>query len=66
MCDVADSSLGLNVGSNGDLTVVSDVYMFDYQLIPKPGCIKTGPWVATYGPEDARLFWTVSATAGRS
>jgi hypothetical protein len=56
--------MGLDMNAQGGLTVVSDAYMFDYQLIPKPGCIKSGGWVATYGAEDARLFWTVSVEFG--
>jgi hypothetical protein len=61
----ADLSFGLNVRPDGSIYATTKAHAIDYQLIPREGCEITGHWVATYGVEDARIFWTVSAIASR-
>jgi hypothetical protein len=46
--------------SYGELVTVTPAQTLDLPMAPKEGCLWTGEWVATYGAEDPRLFWTVS------
>ncbi|BEI82534.1 hypothetical protein CcaverHIS002_0304020 [Cutaneotrichosporon cavernicola] len=53
---------GLDVRHDGSLVVVTKAHALDYQMIPQEVCKVTGHWVATYGPEDSRIFWTDAGT----
>lgn len=51
---------GMNMSSDGSLHPVTVAQTLDLPMTPKKGCERFGHWVATYGAEDPRLFWTVS------
>ncbi|KAK8864628.1 hypothetical protein IAR55_001878 [Kwoniella newhampshirensis] len=55
-------AFGLNITSEGHLFAVTPGQTLDIPMAPKEGCISVGPWVATYGAEDPRLFWTDAGT----
>lgn len=57
---IADLSFGLNIKLDGSLHAVTEAHALDYQQIPRKACEVSGLWIATYGIEDARIFWTVS------
>lgn len=57
---VDEGRMGLNMTSYGELVTVTPGQTLDLPMAPKEGCLWTGQWVATYGAEDPRLFWTVS------
>jgi hypothetical protein len=50
----------MNMSSDGSLHPVTVAQTLDLPMTPKKGCERFGVWVATYGAEDPRLFWTVS------
>ncbi|KAK8850335.1 hypothetical protein IAR55_004252 [Kwoniella newhampshirensis] len=55
-------AFGLNITSEGKLHVVSPAQTIDIPMAPKAGCLPTKHFVATYGAEDPRLFWTDAGT----
>ncbi|WVF67412.1 hypothetical protein IAT40_002168 [Kwoniella sp. CBS 6097] len=55
-------ALGLNITTEGKLFAVTPGQTLDFPMIPTQGCLGAGPWVATYGAEDPRLFWTDAGT----
>nr|XP_031862412.1 uncharacterized protein CI109_001909 [Kwoniella shandongensis]KAA5529484.1 hypothetical protein CI109_001909 [Kwoniella shandongensis] len=55
-------AFGLNITSEGHLFAVTPGQTLDIPMAPKEGCISAGVWVATYGAEDPRLFWTDAGT----
>lgn len=57
---VADYRFGLNYTTEKGLHRVTLAQTLDIQNIPREACEVNGMFVATYGTEDARLFWTVS------
>lgn len=61
----AAHSFSLNVRLDGSLVAATKAHAMDYQLVAREGCEITGHWVATYGVEDARIFWTVSPSGKR-
>ncbi|KAL7418725.1 hypothetical protein Q5752_006408 [Cryptotrichosporon argae] len=57
-------AVGFRITSNGGLEPVTDGYMLDLPGQPKDACAFSGIWAGTFGPEDARLFWTDAGTPG--
>ncbi|WVQ66252.1 uncharacterized protein L199_004431 [Kwoniella botswanensis] len=55
-------ALGLNITSEGHLIAVTKGQTLDFPMIPREGCSSAGSWIATYGAEDPRLFWTDAGT----
>ncbi|OCF44576.1 hypothetical protein I317_01649 [Kwoniella heveanensis CBS 569] len=55
-------AFGLNITTEGKLFAVTPGQTLDFPMIPTQGCLGAGPWVATYGAEDPRLFWTDAGT----
>lgn len=51
--------MGLKLGKNGALEVVGPGQTLDIPVFFQGGCQELGYWMATWGPEDPRLFWTV-------
>ncbi|WWC73890.1 uncharacterized protein I206_107862 [Kwoniella pini CBS 10737] len=57
-------AMGLNMTSKGNLVAVTQGQTLDFPMIPRKGCEAAGAWIATYGAEDPRLFWTDAGTPG--
>ncbi|WVW87136.1 hypothetical protein I302_109193 [Kwoniella bestiolae CBS 10118] len=55
-------AMGLNMTSQGHLIAVTKGQTLDFPMIPREGCSSAGSWIATYGAEDPRLFWTDAGT----
>ncbi|GFZ48357.1 hypothetical protein JCM24511_06105 [Saitozyma sp. JCM 24511] len=55
-------AFGMNMSSDGSLHPVTVAQTLDLPMTPKKGCERFGHWVATYGAEDPRLFWTDAGT----
>ncbi|WRT69889.1 uncharacterized protein IL334_006880 [Kwoniella shivajii] len=55
-------AMGLNMTSSGHLVTVTPGQTLDFPMIPREGCSSAGSWIATYGAEDPRLFWTDAGT----
>ncbi|WWC92605.1 uncharacterized protein L201_007564 [Kwoniella dendrophila CBS 6074] len=55
-------AMGLNITSQGHLFPVTQGQTLDFQMIPREGCAISHSWIATYGAEDPRLFWTDAGT----